>query len=69
MMFYEWLLISCFQELGIGVGLKIVNGDEYIVNKAKGHLRAVLERNWTGPEKCKEVSSIRRMPVMGMRGM
>jgi hypothetical protein len=39
----------------MGTGLKIIQGDEFIVLKAKGQLRAVVERNFVGPHQCKEV--------------
>jgi hypothetical protein len=43
------------QELGLGSGLRIIQGDEFIVLKAKSQIRAVIERNFVGPHQCKEV--------------
>ena len=39
----------------MGGGLRIIQGDEFIVLRAKGQLRAVIERNFVGPHQCKEV--------------
>ena len=42
----------------MGTGLRIIQGDEFIVLKAKGQLRAVVERNFVGPHQCKEVCPV-----------
>ncbi len=42
----------------MGTGLRIIQGDEFIVLKAKGQLRAVVERNFVGPHQCKEVRRV-----------